>query len=130
MSGVVRWYGEKVKAAAKRGAVRGLESWSGEVLEGSQRRVPVAPIRGGFLHDSAKAQVDEGALRAAVSYASPPARVDGRATGSGNLAVWVHENMRARHAAGKSAKYLEIPLNESRKTGPERVRREIAKEIG
>jgi hypothetical protein len=129
MSGVMRWYGEKVKAAASRGAVRGLESWAGEVLEGSQRRVPVAPIRGGFLHDSAKAQVDENALRAAVSYDSPPLPPDGRRVGA-SLSVYVHENMRARHASGKSAKFLELALNETRRSGPARVRREIAREIG
>jgi len=128
MSGVLRWYGERVKAAVRKGAVRGLESWADEVLEGSQRRVPVAPIRGGFLRDSAKTAVDENDLRAAVSYESPPERADGR-MGGASMAVYVHENMRARHTGGKSAKFLETALNETRRSGPERVRREIAREL-
>ncbi len=123
----VRWHGERAKAAARRGAVRGLAAWADQVLEGSQRRVPVAPVRGGFLRDSAKAQIDEGSLRAAVSYDSPPTRADGR-SGGAPISVYVHENMHARHATG-SAKFLEIPLNESRRSGPELVRRAIAEEL-
>ena len=129
MSTVLHWYGERVKAAARRGAVRGLESWAGEVLESSQRRVPIAPVRGGFLHDSAKTQVDENDLRAAVSYDSPPASADGR-MGSASMSVYVHENMRARHTGGRSPKFLETALNESRRSGPQRVRHEIAREFG
>jgi len=125
----VRWYGERAKDAMRRGAARGLERWARElVLEPSQEIVPVAHLRGGYLRDSAKMQVDEDELRAAVSYESPPARPDGR-MGGANIAVYVHEDMSAHHAPGKRAKFLEGPLNESRRDGPEIVRHEVRKEL-
>ena len=103
MSGVLRWYGERVKAAARKGAVRGLESWADEVLEGSQRRVPVAPIRGGFLRDSAKTAVDENDLRAAVSYESPPERADGRMGGASMAVSRRHSTRRGARAPSACA---------------------------
>ena len=117
------------KAAARRGGLRGLKQWGKDVLAESDKLVPVAPVKGGFLRDSGAVDVDEARMRAVVSYSSPPKRADGRAPGSVPVAVFVHEDMTAHHAAGKSAKYLEIPANASRKTGPETVRREIAKEL-
>jgi hypothetical protein len=126
-----KWHGPKAKAAARRGAVRGLKLTADHVLEGAGRLVPVAPIGGGFLRDSGKASVDESALRAAVSYDSPPGKSDGRNMGAGSLAIWVHEDMTARHGVGQ-AKYLEAPVSVARaeKTLDVIVAREIKAALG
>ncbi len=117
----VKWHGEKAKADAKRGAVRGLEQWAGDVLEKAQAIVPVSRFaRGGYLRDTGKAEVDAGAVQAAVSFDSPPGK---------HLAIYVHERMNVRHPDGKQAKFLEQPLNASRQSGPATMRREIAKEL-
>jgi hypothetical protein len=119
----VKWYGDKAKAAARRGAVKGLTEWADEVYEGSQEQVPVAVGRpdAGYLKATGKVDVDEGALRAAVSYDRSP-RVE-------HLAIWVHERMDQAHPHGK-AKFLEDPLNQSKTSGPEKVARAIRKELG
>ena len=124
----IKWHGAKAKAAARRGAVNGLQAWADLVLDRSRAVVPVAPVRGGLLRDSGKAEVDDGALRAAVSYDGPDVGGDGR-RGGGNLAVLVHENMQVTHAHG-SAKYLENPLNASLTRGRWLVTHEIRKELG
>lgn len=118
----VKWYGDKAKAAARRGAVKGLTEWADEVYEGSQEQVPVAVGRpdAGYLKATGKVEVDEGALRAAISYDKSP-RV-------AHLAIWTHERMELSHPHGKS-KYLENPLNESRTSGPEKVARAIREEL-
>ena len=110
-----RWYGDRAKQAARRGAVRGLSQWADDVLTQAQADTPVAVGRAnaGYLRGTGQADVDAGALRAAVSF------------GSGdNIAVYVHERMDVRHTVGK-AKFLEGAVNESKKSGPETVRREI-----
>lgn len=116
----LKWYGGKAKVRARIGAARGLKQWADDVLKDSQPQVPVAPVGGGFLRDSGKSEVDAAALRAVVSYDSPPGT---------HLAIWVHENMTAQHTVG-NAKFLENPLNESKHSGPETVRREIKQALG
>jgi hypothetical protein len=92
----VKWYGAKAKAAARRGAVNGLREWADDVLTASQAEVPISPYSGGgFLKSTGNAEVDEGALRAAVSYDM-----------GGNRAVFVHERTELQHTTGK-AKFLE-----------------------
>lgn len=76
------------------------------ILELSTPDVPVAEYQGGFLRDSGEVDADLSDARATVSYESPPPSADGRRVGSGNLAVWVHENTGVRHAVG-CAKFLE-----------------------
>ena len=69
----VKWYGDKAKAAARRGAVKGLTDWADEVYDASQEQVPVAVGRpdAGYLKATGQVDVDEGAL-SAVSYDRSP----------------------------------------------------------
>jgi hypothetical protein len=116
------WRGDEAKEAIRRGAARGLRQWAEEdIFEPSQELVPVAPVGGGFLKDTGKVDVDEENLRAAVSYHTPPGE---------HLAIWVHENLTAQHQTGKTAKFLENPLNASRVSGPEKVAAAIREELG
>ena len=124
------WRGDRAKAAAHRGAVRGLKQWGGDVLDASQELAPVAAVGGGYLRDHAKVEVDEQALRAAVSYQSPPPKHGDHRPGNLTAAVYVHEDMTAHHGSGKQAKYLEQPLNASKKSGPATVAREVRKALG
>lgn len=116
MTLVMRWNGAEAKAKAKAGAARGLQLWAEHVLEESARVVPVAPSMGGTLRDSGVASNDVGALRAAVSYDTV-------------YACRQHEELGYQHSAGKTAKYLETPLNASQKAGPAIVAREIKKAL-
>jgi hypothetical protein len=59
-------------------------------------------------------EVVGGELKAAVSYDTP-------------YAVRQHEEMDYQHSAGKTSKYLELPLVASRQTGPALIAREIRK---
>ena len=121
------WHGARAKVAARRGAVNGLQEWAQEVFDGSQKEVPVAPVKGGYLRDSGKVDVDSIGLQAAVSYSGPPTSSDGRSAGT-DVAVMVHEDLSASHSTGK-AKYLESPLNASREIGQAIVAREIKKAL-
>ncbi|MFD3911201.1 hypothetical protein [Streptomyces sp. NPDC058603] len=90
------WNGAAALRGTRAGAVRGLRLAAEHVLERSRRRVP---IEEGTLERSGRASVDEGALTAGVSYDTPYARR-------------VHEDMNARHDAGRTAKFLERPVTE------------------
>ena len=98
MTMTVKWHGEKAKAAVRRGAKAGLTDAAEYVLEQSNR---VVPIEDSTLLKSGVPSVDEGSLRAAVSYDTP-------------YAVRQHEELDYQHDAGRKAKYLEGALNESR----------------
>jgi len=120
MRGKLTWHGDEVKRAARRGSVDGLRDLAQSVFDASQELVPVAPAdsRGsGYLKESGTVELDEVKLRAVISYSSPPRRKDGRSAGGAGLAIWVHENLTTQHAEGKSAKYLEAPLNEAKASG-------------
>ncbi|MFF4177652.1 MULTISPECIES: minor capsid protein [unclassified Streptomyces] len=90
------WNGAAVAAAARAGAVQGLHLSSEHVLQASRARVP---IEEGTLERSGTATVDEQQLTAAVAYDTP-------------YAVRQHEEMDYQHDAGRTAKYLERPMNE------------------
>lgn len=81
-------------------AVRGL-FLSGEFVLGETQAV--VPIDETALSRSGTSSVDEQQLVAAVSYDTPYAAVQ-------------HEQMDYQHAPGRQAKYLEQPLNASRRT--------------
>jgi hypothetical protein len=70
------------------------------VLQVARRRVP---IEEGTLERSGTASVDENSLTAGVSFDTP-------------YAVRQHEDMTLRHDAGRSAKYLEGPVQEEAAT--------------
>lgn len=118
----IKWDDSKARAAAKSGGAAGLQKWADELLAASQPEVPVSPLAGGgFLRDSGKAEVDAGALQAAVSYDGPGDKPA--------LPIWVHENMAVQHSTGK-AKFLEDPLNGSTTSGPAAVASEIRSRLG
>lgn len=92
----LRWNGDAILAAARQGAARGLRLGAEHVLEASRRRVPIEEAT---LERSGTATVDEAALTAAVAYDTP-------------YAVRQHEEMTYQHDAGRTAKYLELPMSE------------------
>ncbi|MFE7116668.1 hypothetical protein ACFU99_14765 [Streptomyces sp. NPDC057654] len=90
----LQWTGAVVTEAIRQAAARGVLLSAEHVLQASRQRVPIAE---GTLERSGAASVDARQLTAAVSYDTPYA---GR----------VHEDLNARHAPGRSAKYLESVL--------------------
>lgn len=89
-----------LKADVKKNAARGLTLAAEHLLQVSNTHVP---IEEGTLERSGVASVDEGALKAAVSYDGP-------------YAVTQHESMNFHHDAGRTAKYLENAGNSEAKT--------------
>lgn len=86
-----------VRAPAARiqsGAAGGLRLAAEHVLQVANTRVP---IEEGTLERSGRATVDEGFLKAAVSYGT-------------KYAVVQHERLDYRHSDGRVAKYLESAL--------------------
>jgi hypothetical protein len=112
----MKWYGDKAKAAVRKGAARGLELGAEHVLEEANR---IVPIEEGTLLRSGVADVDEGALQASVSFDTP-------------YAVKQHEDLTMQHDAGRQAKYLEQPLNEAKADGTveELIAREVRRALG
>lgn len=122
MTMTVKWYGEKAKAKARTGAAGGLKKWADDLLSESQTLVPVSPnTGGGFLRDSGKAQIDVGAMQAAVSYDGPSDKPA--------LPIWVHENLTMHHRTGRS-KFLETPLFSGRPKGMNLLVSEIRRALG
>ncbi|MEK9521457.1 hypothetical protein MIU24_18985 [Streptomyces venezuelae] len=92
----IRWNGAAVLDAERAGALLGLRLGA-EHLLGEARRV--VPIEEANLERSGVASVDEASMTAGVSFDTP-------------YAVRQHEDMTLRHDDGRTAKYLERPLNE------------------
>ncbi|MDT3395591.1 hypothetical protein RKE29_02815 [Streptomyces sp. B1866] len=103
------WNGAAALRATRAGALRGLRAAAEHVLERSRARVP---IEEGTLERSGAASVDEEALTAGVSYDTP-------------YAARVHEDLTARHDAGRTAKYLERPLTEEADTVAEIIAAQV-----
>lgn len=93
----LRWNGDVATDAIREAAARGLLLGAEHVLAASRQRVPIAE---GTLERSGATSVDEQQMTAAVSYDTPYARR-------------VHEDMTARHAPGRTAKFLEGVLPET-----------------
>ncbi|WP_424861395.1 hypothetical protein [Streptomyces sp. MMS24-I29] len=93
----LRWHGDAATGAIREAAARGLLLGAEHVLAASRQRVP---INEGTLEQSGATSVDEQQMTAAVSYDTPYARR-------------VHEDMTARHAPGRTAKFLEGVLPET-----------------
>ncbi|MEU1141778.1 hypothetical protein ABZ392_33720 [Streptomyces sp. NPDC005885] len=85
---------QELRAAAARGLLLAAE----HVLTESQQ---VVPLDESPLMQSGTASVDGSSLTAMVSYDTP-------------YAVVQHERLDYRHAPGRTAKYLEGPLNANR----------------
>lgn len=98
------------KKATDSGTIRDLEQavfgTANAVLNESKKIVPVDT---GTLKDSGRVErpkVDEDGIEVEITYGGAASR----------YALIVHENMNARHADGKSAKYLEIPVKAAEAT--------------
>ncbi|MGC5343646.1 hypothetical protein [Streptomyces sp. DT171] len=107
------WNGAAVIRGAKAGAARGLRLGAEHVLQVSRGRVP---IEEGTLERSGTATVDEQTLTAAVAYDTP-------------YAVRQHEEMDYRHDAGRTAKYLELPMAEEADTVGEIIAAEMRRAL-
>lgn len=109
----LHWNGDAVLAATRQGAARGLRLAAEHVLEVSRRRVAIEEAT---LERSGVATVDESALTAAVSYDTP-------------YAIRQHEEMTYRHDAGRTAKYLEAPMNEEADTVTEIIAAQVRRSL-
>lgn len=94
------WDGLAVTAQMRAGAIRGLEVATEHVLGASRA---VVPLEEATLERSGVASVDETDLTGAISYDTV-------------YAVRQHEELTWRHAEGRTAKYLEGPLEAERET--------------
>ncbi|MGW3847188.1 hypothetical protein [Streptomyces fagopyri] len=92
------WNGPAVERELRQAAARGVFLAAEHVLGESQALVPLDESP---LMQSGTASVDENSLTGAVSFDTP-------------YAVRQHEDLTYRHAPGRTAKYLETPLNASR----------------
>lgn len=112
----VTWHGAKAKADERRGAARGLMLGAEHVLEEAKR---IVPIEEKTLKDSGVPSVDEGSLRAAVSFDTP-------------YAVRQHEELDYHHDAGRQAKFLEQPITDAgvKRKVEDLIAREIKRELG
>ncbi|MET9429801.1 hypothetical protein [Streptomyces sp. NPDC003036] len=90
----LRLNGDAVLRGTRAGALRGLLLGAEHVLAESRKLVP---INEATLERSGTVSVDGQELTAAVSYDTP-------------YAVRQHEELGYRHAPGRSAKYLERPM--------------------
>ncbi|MFJ8761072.1 hypothetical protein [Streptomyces cyaneofuscatus] len=107
------WNGDAVLRGTRAGAARGLRLGAEHVLQVSRGR---APIEEGTLERSGTATVDEQQLTAAVAYDT-------------RYAVRQHEEMDYRHDAGRTAKYLEGPMNEEADTVGEIIAAEMRRAL-
>lgn len=98
----------KVARTAKAGSARGVEEGADQLLEASNRHVP---LEDGALEQSGRVTTDSQG-RAAVSYDTP-------------YAVDQHEDLSLNHDSGRTAKFLENAGN----TEAMRIRDLIAAEI-
>ncbi|CAM5589203.1 hypothetical protein [Streptomyces purpurascens] len=94
----LRFNGALAARQMREGAARGLYLGTEHVLGVSINRVPLDE---GYLQSTGTASVDEPSLTGMVSFDGP-------------YAVRQHEELEWRHAPGRTAKYLENSLNESR----------------
>jgi hypothetical protein len=91
----VKWRGDIITEAQQRGAVKGV-GIAAEHLLGEARKL--VPHEEGTLERSGVASVDEGEMKAAVSFDTP-------------YAVRQHEELTWKHDEGRTAKYLETPAD-------------------
>lgn len=96
----VTWNGDRIAAAARAAALRGV-TMAGEHLLAEARSL--VPLEEGTLERSGEVVVDEAKLAATVVFDTP-------------YAVRQHEELGYQHAPGRQAKYLEEPFNRERDT--------------
>ncbi|MFB4284850.1 hypothetical protein ACBJ59_56950 [Nonomuraea sp. MTCD27] len=92
--------GEEITAEVRRAAARGLRLATEHVLSVSNQRVPHDV---GDLERSGATVVDREDLVGVISYDTPYARIQ-------------HENLDYQHKPGRTAKFLELALQEEAET--------------
>jgi hypothetical protein len=90
------WDGDRIAAMLRGASLEGLELAAEHLLQVSTQ---LAPHEEGDLARSGEISTDDTTLAVAVSYDRP-------------YAVVQHEDMTLQHDNGKTAKYLEGPMNE------------------
>lgn len=105
----VDWNGPQVSDKLRDGAAAGLLVAMEFLL--TEANVGV-PLDEGTLERSGVAQADRSTLRGIVSYDTP-------------YAVRQHEDLTARHAPGRHAKWLELALLRNKQTLPRLVQRQM-----
>ena len=113
MTAQIRWFGAAAKQARKAGTARGLLLAAEHVLGESRK---VVPIEEATLERSGASTVDAASETAAVSYDTP-------------YAVIQHERLDFRHDRGRTAKYLERPVQATRSTQAQLIARAIEQEL-
>lgn len=109
----ITWNGKAVTEAMRAGAARGLFLAAEYVLSESRK---VVPLEEATLSRSGATSVDEEQLVSSVSYDTP-------------YALRQHEDLTLRHDPGRTAKYLERPLESTRGTQQEIIAGEIRKRM-
>lgn len=109
----MRWQGAQVDAALQAAAARGLRLGAEHVLAESRK---VVPIQESTLANSGATDVDAASMTASVSYNTP-------------YAARQHEELDWRHDPGRTAKYLENPLNEQADATLELLAQEMRKAL-
>lgn len=107
----MQWNGNQASAAVHAAGALGLFKGAEHVLAKSRE---VVPIEESTLSGSGATSLDEPALTAAVSYDT-------------KYAARQHEELNWRHDTGRTAKYLERPLKEEKRTIEAIIAAEISK---
>lgn len=110
----VEWKGKAANAAARRGAIRGLQLATELLLA---EAVKIVPLDEATLQDSGKATVDEEKLEGKVTFDTP-------------YAVVQHERLDFHHPNGRKAKYLETPWRENAETFGQLIAYQIKRALG
>lgn len=110
----VDWNGPQIEVLLEGASVQGLTLASEYLLQVSRGLVPLDEA---ILELSGVASVDPDNLIAAVSYDTV-------------YAVRQHEELEWQHAPGRTAKYLEGPMNTERDTMLELIAAQLRREIG
>lgn len=109
----IEWRGPEARRVVRAAAADGLLKAAEHVLQKSRE---VVPIEEATLERSGTATVDASKLTAAVSYDTP-------------YAVRQHEDETLRHDEGRTAKYLERPMNAEKGTAGELVAAEVRRAV-
>ncbi len=110
----IEWNEDEVLAAIEGASMDGVELAAEHLLTVSSQR---APLEEGDLARSGEVSTDAEQQAAAVSFDRP-------------YAVVQHEDLTLQHAAGKTAKYLEDPMNEERDTMLQLLAGPLREELG
>ncbi|MFB7776926.1 hypothetical protein [Streptomyces bauhiniae] len=107
------WNGDHIARELRQAAAHGLLLAAEHVLQQSQ---DVVPLDEDPLMQSGMASVDPASLTAMVSYDTP-------------YAVRQHEETTWRHAPGRTAKYLENPLNAAASVVPQIIAAQLRRAL-